>query len=246
MNPRAGHGNTMVAVSRLVVRSESCPLWRAQSSCICRAPYAAASGSLGLDSVHRFLKPVRLNPELGDRRIELLWRVGKCIHVLFNILNHIDCGFHAQLVQLYAGALNLLANGLVTLKSRLEPINRLSACLRVEHSAHSRCVYGVVFLARLRDRRDASMVTKLCQIAFRGRALFRLLGAPKTVSVANSLPPRPTLNLRPSPCVRHTAYQISSGRPNVHPGRTPSPKPDPLAPPYPKKRHSPVPTIPRP
>ena len=28
---------------------------------------------------------------------------------------------------------------------------------------------------------------------------------------------------------------MSPGRPNVHPGRTPSPKPDPLAPPYPKK-----------
>ena len=67
------------------------------------------------------------------------------------------------------------------------------------------------------------------------RACFRLLGEPKTVSLANSLPARPTLNLRPSPCVRHIAYPISPGRPNAHPGRTPSPKPDPLAPPYPKK-----------
>ena len=69
----------------------------------------------------------------------------------------------------------------------------------------------------------------------RRRACFRLLGEPKTVSLANSLPARPTLNLRPSPCVRHIAYPISPGRPNAHPGRTPSPKPDPLAPPYPKK-----------
>ena len=38
---------------------------------------------------------------------------------------------------------------------------------------------------------------------------------------------------------------MSPVRPNAHPGRTPSPKPDPLAPPYPKKRHSPVPTIPQ-
>ena len=48
-------------------------------------------------------------------------------------------------------------------------------------------------------------------------ACFRLLGAPKTVSLANSLPPRPTLNLRPSPRVRHIAYPISPGRPNAHP-----------------------------
>ena len=66
-------------------------------------------------------------------------------------------------------------------------------------------------------------------------ACFRLPGAPKTVSLANSLPPRPTLNLPPSPCVRRIAYPISPGRPNAQPGRTPSPKPDPLAPPYPKK-----------
>ncbi len=48
-------------------------------------------------------------------------------------------------------------------------------------------------------------------------ACFRLLGAPKAVSLANSLPPRPTLNLRPSPRVRHIAYPISPGRPNAHP-----------------------------
>ncbi len=66
-------------------------------------------------------------------------------------------------------------------------------------------------------------------------ACFRLLGAPKTVSLANSLPPRPTLNLRPSPCVRHIAQPMSPGRPNAHPGRTPSPTPDPFAPRTPKK-----------
>ncbi len=81
-------------------------------------------------------------------------------------------------------------------------------------------------------------------------ACFRLPGAPKTVSLANSLPPRPTLNLRPSPCVRHIAQQMPPGRPNAHPGRTTSPTPDPFAPPYPEKsvtfpRH-PFPALPHP
>ena len=37
---------------------------------------------------------------------------------------------------------------------------------------------------------------------------------------------------------------MSPGRPNAHPGRTPAPKRDPLAPQYPKKRHSPAPPVP--
>ena len=55
---------------------------------------------------------------------------------------------------------------------------------------------------------------------------------PTIVSLANSLLPRPTLYLQPSPCVRHFAHPMSLGRPNVHPGRTTSSKPDPLAPTY--------------
>ena len=39
---------------------------------------------------------------------------------------------------------------------------------------------------------------------------------------------------------------MSPGRPNAHPGRTPAPTPDPFAPPYPKKRHSPAPPVPTP
>ena len=74
-----------------------------------------------------------------------------------------------------------------------------------------------------------------CQTPAAPRSCFRLLGAPKTVSLANSLPPRPTLNLRPSPCVRHIAQPMSPGRPNAHPGRTTSPRPDPFAPSNPKK-----------
>ena len=65
-----------------------------------------------------------------------------------------------------------------------------------------------------------------------GGACFRLLSAPTIVSLANSLLPRPTLYLQPSPCVRHFAHPMSLGRPNVHPGRTTSSKPDPLAPTY--------------
>ena len=82
------------------------------------------------------------------------------------------------------------------------------------------------------------------------RGCFRLPGPPKTVSLAKSLPPCPTLNLRPSPCVRHIAQQMPPGRPNAHPGRTTSPTPDPFAPPYPEKsvtfpRH-PFPALPHP
>ena len=77
-------------------------------------------------------------------------------------------------------------------------------------------------------------------------ACFRLPGAPKTVSLANSLPPRPTLNLPPSPCVCHIAYPMSPERPNAHLGRPTSPTHDPVAPSYPEKkchsRASPVPT----
>ena len=63
-------------------------------------------------------------------------------------------------------------------------------------------------------------------------------------------PPRPTLNLRPSPCAHHIALPMSLVRPNAHPGRTPSSKPDPLAPPYHEKtvtlpRH-PFPPVPHP
>ena len=56
----------------------------------------------------------------------------------------------------------------------------------------------------------------------------------KTVSLPNSLPPCPTLNLPPSPCVRHTALPTSPARPNAHPGRTPSHTPGPFAPGTPK------------
>ena len=81
-------------------------------------------------------------------------------------------------------------------------------------------------------------------------ACFRLPGAPKTVSLANSLPPRPTLNLPPSPCVCHIAYPMSPERPNAHLGRPTSPTHDPVAPSYPEKsvtlaRH-PFPPLPHP
>ena len=68
-----------------------------------------------------------------------------------------------------------------------------------------------------------------------GAACFKLPGAPKIASLANSLPPRPTLDPRPSRCVRYTTWPMSHGRPDAHPGRTPSPTPDQFAPPHPKK-----------
>ena len=81
-------------------------------------------------------------------------------------------------------------------------------------------------------------------------ACVRLPGAPKTVSLANSLPPRPTLNPLPSPCVCHIALPMSPGRPNAHVGRTPLPTPDPIRARYPEKsvtfpRH-PFPAMPHP
>ena len=68
--------------------------------------------------------------------------------------------------------------------------------------------------------------------------------------LANSLPPRPTLDLQPSHCVRHIAQPMSPGRPNAHSGCTPSPTSDPFAPQYPEKsvtlpRH-PFPALPHP
>ena len=45
-------------------------------------------------------------------------------------------------------------------------------------------------------------------------------------------PLRPTIDLRPSPCVRRIAWPMSFGRPNAHPGR---PHPAPFAPGTPKK-----------
>ena len=74
-----------------------------------------------------------------------------------------------------------------------------------------------------------------CQTTATPRACFRLPDAPKTGSIANSLPPRPTLDLRPPPCVRHIAQPMSPARANAHPGRTPAPTHDPFALTYPEK-----------
>ena len=80
-----------------------------------------------------------------------------------------------------------------------------------------------------------------------GAACFKLPGAPKIASLANSLPPRPTLDPRPSRCVRYTTWPMSHGRPDAHPGRTPSPgplHPTNSRPRTPKKRHFPAPLVP--
>ena len=79
---------------------------------------------------------------------------------------------------------------------------------------------------------------------------FGLVSAPNAVSLVNSLPLRPTLNLRPSPCVRHIAQPMSPARSKAHPARTPLPTPDPIRARYPEKnvtfpRH-PFPALPHP
>ena len=82
--------------------------------------------------------------------------------------------------------------------------------------------------------RDLGQCPRENEKPWRRQACFKLPGAPRTVSLANSLPPRPTLDLQPSPCVRHIAQPMSPGRPNAHP-RPPSPTPDPFSSPYPEK-----------
>ena len=52
------------------------------------------------------------------------------------------------------------------------------------------------FRRHLRQWLEVSTRQLACQTTAAPRSCFRLLGAPKTVSLANSLPPRPTLNLR--------------------------------------------------
>ena len=75
-------------------------------------------------------------------------------------------------------------------------------------------------------------------------ACVRLPGAPKTISLANSLPPRPTLDLPPSPCVRVSRGQYPPWRSQTHPGRTlPRPHPAHSFPGTRKNRHSPAPPV---
>ena len=69
---------------------------------------------------------------------------------------------------------------------------------------------------------------------------LRVMAAPLT----NSLSPRPTLYLPPSPCVLHVASPVPSERPSAHPGRTSSPTPGPSALRAPKKRHFSAPPVP--
>ena len=67
----------------------------------------------------------------------------------------------------------------------------------------------------------------------------------------NRLPrqqPAPAPNSETTAIALRSPYCLANfhGRPNAHPGRTPSPTPDPLAPSSRKKRHPRAPSVPRP